>query len=559
MVKNKESRNVDIKDNKNKDNVEKQDDKDKKKYYGINDDVEFLKKKNTVKPTLEDSRNDKRIQSNVQKSSKTSESIKEDIILDEASDKDNISDLDVKDDQKNITGSQSLDGWIATTPDKVVSPHGSDYDISDKTDNLNNSDSKYATVSILTELNKKNQEIFADNSLETLTANKLTDLIYSAMLAEIKAELFPPRPLFLLTADLDKIDLEQALFYLNEMSAEKEQALLKEYLKYSAGDDMDLHSWEGDRHDRDSDESKMFSDSGKLVLYERKGISTDLFSIEKYVDELCDEVDRKWKSKFLTDTFTPIKKNSLELLNQLQNSDIGSYEHFETDLNSIAILPLEVYLELEKKRKSKELDEQKQEETINSEESKRKKAKTKEITLLREWEHIHNKALFDSINESLLQFKPYGKDGEPMPWSRKQRKLQKTPIQRDIDIKKMFEIIKHDMFRWSIMQAGTLPRREFIFSGVFDEELFAEIREKKLATLLATEVIENEYKWLNYDFEEAQVRIDLGDMILEHLVTEAISLSGKIEENANNQKSIYTDNLTLVWQSDDEDNEPVRT
>ena len=140
-----------------------------------------------------------------------------------------------------------------------------------------------------------------------------------------------------------------------------------------------------------------------------------------------------------------------------------------------------------------------------------------------------------------------------MPWSRKQRKLQKTPIQKDIDIKKMFEIIKHDMFRWSIMQAGTLPRREFIFSGVFDEELFAEIREKKLATLLATEVIENEFEWLNYDFEEAQVRIDLGDMILEHLVTETISIGNKIENNTENQ-SIFKEKLQLVNQSDDEDN-----
>jgi hypothetical protein len=31
----------------------------------------------------------------------------------------------------------------------------------------------------------------------------------------------------------------------------------------------------------------------------------------------------------------------METLNQLQNSDIGSYDHFETDMNSIAILPLE--------------------------------------------------------------------------------------------------------------------------------------------------------------------------------------------------------------------------
>ena len=72
------------------------------------------------------------------------------------------------------------------------------------------------------------------------------------------------------------------------------------------------------------------------------------------------------------------------------------------------------------------------------------------------------------------------------------------------------------------MQAGTLPRKEFVFGGVFDDELFAEIREKKLATLLAREMIENEPKWLNYEFEEAQVKIDIGDMILEQLVTESI-------------------------------------
>ena len=39
--------------------------------------------------------------------------------------------------------------------------------------------------------------------------------------------------------------------------------------------------------------------------------------------------------------------------------------------------------------------------------------------------------------------------------------------------------------------------------------------------MLATEVVENEHQWLNYEFEEAQVKIDLSDMILEHLVEEA--------------------------------------
>ncbi len=90
------------------------------------------------------------------------------------------------------------------------------------------------------------------------------------------------------------------------------------------------------------------------------------------------------------------------------------------------------------------------------------------------------------------------------------------------------------------MQAGTLPRKEFIFGDTFDEDLFAEIREKKLATLLATEVIDDENSWLDYDFEEAQVRIDLGDMILEQLVSEAIAVMNVVEET-DHKKSIFAD------------------
>lgn len=89
----------------------------------------------------------------------------------------------------------------------------------------------------------------------------------------------------------------------------------------------------------------------------------------------------------------------------MQNSDIGSYDHFEVDLNKIAVLNLEVYLEIEKQRKNKGMFNYEHE----TDENKKK--------LLRESEHIHNKALFDAVNESLLQFRPYGKDGEPMPWS----------------------------------------------------------------------------------------------------------------------------------------------
>jgi hypothetical protein len=52
------------------------------------------------------------------------------------------------------------------------------------------------------------------------------------------------------------------------------------------------------------------------------------------------------------------------------------------------------------------------------------------------------------------------------------------------------------------MQSGTLPRPDFIFNNAFDDELFNEIREKRLASLLAADVVVNEERWLNYEFEE---------------------------------------------------------
>lgn len=54
--------------------------------------------------------------------------------------------------------------------------------------------------------------------------------------------------------------------------------------------------------------------------------------------------------------------------------------------------------------------------------------------------------------------------------------------------------------------------------------MFTELREKKLATLLCREIVESEPQWLKWDFEEAQTKVDLSDMVLEHLVAETIGV-----------------------------------
>lgn len=42
---------------------------------------------------------------------------------------------------------------------------------------------------------------------------------------------------------------------------------------------------------------------------------------------------------------------------------------------------------------------------------------------LLELEHIHNKVVFDAVNEALDQHRPYGLKGQPFPWKVDSTKL----------------------------------------------------------------------------------------------------------------------------------------
>ncbi len=134
-------------------------------------------------------------------------------------------------------------------------------------------------------------------------------------------------------------------------------------------------------------------------------------AIDRYISEIIvTMVELPDKQEQFLETLTiPLQRNNLDLLNSLQTSEIGSYEHFETsmDPNHYPILPVELYLDIERQR----------------EEAMVAAHAQPDSSLIAESEHIHNKAVFDSLNESLSKFRPYGLSGDPMPWSTKQRRL----------------------------------------------------------------------------------------------------------------------------------------
>ena len=109
----------------------------------------------------------------------------------------------------------------------------------------------------------------------------------------------------------------------------------------------------------------------------------------------------------------------MDILQLLQNMEIGGGELLSlVDNSSAAILSVELYLTLEKSREERN-------EKLFALEGSMSGSASKEVELnsiIAESEHIHNKAIFDAINEALNECRPYGVKGEPMPWSQEARK-----------------------------------------------------------------------------------------------------------------------------------------
>ena len=71
-----------------------------------------------------------------------------------------------------------------------------------------------------------------------------------------------------------------------------------------------------------------------------------------------------------------------------------------------------------------------------------------------EQEHIHRKMVFDSINEVLNKYRPYGENGVPMPWSSSTQRLCSNDI---LNFEKVVSGIKQNLFRLSNTMAGSMP------------------------------------------------------------------------------------------------------
>ncbi|CAG9316658.1 unnamed protein product [Blepharisma stoltei] len=232
-------------------------------------------------------------------------------------------------------------------------------------------------------------------------------------------------------------------------------------------------------------------------------IKTDSLSVQKYVEQIFN-LGLHNIEDFLKNLTLPLKRNPLDALSRMQETEIGTHVEGEF-IQPPPIFNVDYYLELEHQDLS----------------FSKKNVSPSTLQLLSECEHIHNKMIFDATNESLQKHRPYGLKGVPMPWSSSNRLM--VDMHKGLDV--IIEEVKKETEKWSLLQAGKILTKDmFLTGGAFDEEFLQQTREEKLAMLLTDDLVEKDDVWVEYEFEETQVKLDLADMILEDLVIETFSI-----------------------------------
>lgn len=110
-----------------------------------------------------------------------------------------------------------------------------------------------------------------------------------------------------------------------------------------------------------------------------------------------------------------------------------------------SVLSVDLYLEIEKQRRGQSISQMKDSYQESNTES-----------FIGEMENIHNKAIFDAINEAMDGFRPYGLKGPPFPWSKQSRTLT-FKFGKQETIEYLLQKVRFRVIQWAHINAGMIP------------------------------------------------------------------------------------------------------
>lgn len=141
-------------------------------------------------------------------------------------------------------------------------------------------------------------------------------------------------------------------------------------------------------------------------------------------------------------------------------------------------------------------------------------------------EHIHNKAIFDAINEALDNLRPYGLEGPPMPWDKSTRTLSSNFTNVATLSENLVEKLVSQIKEWVTTFMGALPNSEMYNSDrlVTDREELLSIWDVKLSENFVSEMNNQETRWQNYNLFESKIKIEVSEAIFNTIIEETANL-----------------------------------
>ena len=129
--------------------------------------------------------------------------------------------------------------------------------------------------------------------------------------------------------------------------------------------------------------------------------------------------------------------------------------------------------------------------------------------------NIHKRLIFDCVNQCLEEIR----NKYDAPWDY----LRNSQIVYQ-NLQHIFLLVKERVNTWNNARAGKIVSSDMFGASGITEEIINHHREERILLLLSQDTYEGEKKWVDYKFEESQLKLDIADMILENLVEEIIKM-----------------------------------
>lgn len=132
-------------------------------------------------------------------------------------------------------------------------------------------------------------------------------------------------------------------------------------------------------------------------------------------------------------------------------------------------------------------------------------------------ENSFKNMVLDCLNFILQQFRPFGYKGEPLIWQRIKKFDGKV-----LGFEEIYEKVLKDLKEICSLGIGQWDEG---YAESNEQAVRARVTEMQINRALEDEIGKEESKWVDYEFEEIQVKIDLADVVLYELVAEVININ----------------------------------